>query len=130
MDEWGWGGGTKSQREIWLPRESETRRLQVFTRPGQEEEEARVQICAGAGRGCGLSTTVSLGQDPGVARGKGGGREGRPELACAAQEGPTLGFGLPLLDAQPPGGEKPVGRSCLIPQLPSILGGGDETGLD
>lgn len=84
-------------REIWLPRDSEPRKLQVFTRP--EEEEPRVQICAGAGRGYGLSTTVSLGRYP---RGEGGGRKGRLELACASQKGPTLGSGLPLLDSQPP----------------------------
>lgn len=53
---------TNGQRDIWLPRESEPRQLQVFTRP--EEEEPKVQICAGAGRGYGLSTTVSLGLNP------------------------------------------------------------------
>lgn len=85
-------------REIWLPRDSDPRQLQVFTRQ-EEEEEPRVQICAGAGRGYGLSTTVSLGRNP---RGEGGGRKGRLELACASQKGPTLGSGLPLLDSQSP----------------------------
>lgn len=57
-----------------------------------------MQICAGARRGYGLSTTVSLGHNPRRGRGK---QEGRLELACAAQKGPTPGSGLPLLDTQP-----------------------------
>lgn len=107
-------GGYQRPREIWLPRESEPSQLQVFTWP--EEEEPRVQICAGADRGYGLSTTVSLGHDP---MGEGGGMNGL-ELACASQKEPALGDGLPLLDANFPREEKRGWEELLkIPNSPS-----------
>lgn len=105
----GVGGGTKSQREIWLPRESEPRRLQVFTRPGQEEEEARVQIRAGAGRGCGLSTTVSLGQDPGVARGKGGAGRADQNWPALPRRGQPWASGSPCWTPNLPEGRSQLG---------------------
>lgn len=106
-------------REIWLPRDSEPRQLQVFTRP--EEEEPRVQICAGAGRGYGLSTTVSLGRYP---RGDGGGRKGRLELAALPRRGQPWAAGSPCWTPNLPREEKRGGIVASIPQLPSFQGVG------
>lgn len=61
----GWGRtlGTYSKLKGHLaPQRSQREALKVFMRP--EEEEPRAQICTGAERGYGLSTTVSLGLDP------------------------------------------------------------------
>lgn len=77
--------GWVTPREVWLLRDSEPRQLQGFTKP--EEEEPRVQICAGAGRGYGLSTTVSLGRYPRGGRGRQE-RPARTGLYCAEGANP------------------------------------------
>lgn len=87
----GVGGGTKSQREIWLPRESEPRRLQVFTRPGQEEEEARVQIRVGAGKAAGYPPQFHWDKTQGWQGGKGEqGGPTRTGLRCPGGANPGL----------------------------------------
>lgn len=83
-------GGYQRPREIWLSRDSEPRQLQVFTRA--EEEEPRVQICAGAGRGYGLSTTVSLGRYPSGGRGR---QEGLARTGLCCPEGANPGRRAP-----------------------------------
>lgn len=77
--------GTKGQREVWLSRELEPRQLHVYARP--EKEELKVQICAGAGRGYGLSTTVSLGLSP---RGGSGRQEGPARISQRCPKGANL----------------------------------------
>ena len=110
--------GMKGQREPRQP--------QVFTR--LEKEEPKVQTCAGARERLWVIDHSFTGTQP---KGKGGGRRGPLDSACAGQKGPTLGSGLPLLDAPPP--KRGEGRSCLNPPpplLPRVLSGQDQGGLN
>lgn len=105
-------------REIWLPRDSEPRKLQVFTRP--EEEEPRVQICAGAGRGYGLSTTVSLGRYP---RGEGG-QEGPARTGLRFPEGANPGQRAPPAGLPTSQEKRSRWDSGLNSPTPLLPGGG------
>lgn len=51
-----------------------------------------MQICAGAGRGYGLSTTVSLGLNPREGRGR---QEGQARTGLCGSEGANLGQRAP-----------------------------------
>ena len=90
---------TKSQREIWLARESEggSCKLSRGRRRRRNRECKYVQELQEA---TGYRPQFHWDTTQG---GEGGGRRGWPELACTAQKGPTLGGGLPLLAAQPLG---------------------------